>query len=288
VKELLEQYERFPEHIKAAIDRIKRSEHALADTGVAINISNNEEELDCNVNEDNEWSAINNGHDDARCYDKPDEIIENVRDPNTEPLISSNISRGNVSKDEIEYYHNWISNTKQRHNNICEHTNRLSIEESVQQREFGTKYSIPKSDEREEQLHKYESQLNERQLRVYNTYVEHLNNPNASQLIMFVSGEGGTGKSRLIECIKLYTRLTIGRTSGSWGSIVIMAPTGSSASNIGGNTWQSHISASGSNQWKLSDPLGADTQKYLLSKGDGCKLERKVHGDLQEAISPAC
>jgi hypothetical protein len=49
-----------------------------------------------------------------------------------------------------------------------------------------------------------------------------------------------------------------------------MAPTGSSASNIGGNTWHSQISASGG-KWKLAEKLGPDTQKYLLSKGEGCK-----------------
>ena len=82
---------------------------ALADTGEAINGSNKEEELDCNVKEDNEWAASNNFHDDSQ-YDESHEIIEKVSDPNSETLKTNfNITRGNVSKDEIDYYHNWIS-----------------------------------------------------------------------------------------------------------------------------------------------------------------------------------
>ena len=63
-------------------------------------------------------------------------------------------------------------------------------------------------------------------------------------MFMFVSGEGGTGKSRLIADVAENTRLIFGKTKGLFGSVLIMAPTATAASGISGFTWQSVLKKS--------------------------------------------
>lgn len=84
-------------------------------------------------------------------------------------------------------------------------------------------------------------QLNVEQRRAYDTAVEHISGETDKQLIMFLSGEGGTGKSKVIHTITLYTRILYGRTEGDWGAVLKTAPTGGAAHNIGGSTWQSAL-----------------------------------------------
>jgi hypothetical protein len=61
------------------------------------------------------------------------------------------------------------------------------------------------------------------------------------QLIMFVSGEGGTGKSHLIKIITEYAALKFGKSRRRYGNVIRWAPTGCAAFNIGGVTWQSGV-----------------------------------------------
>ena len=57
------------------------------------------------------------------------------------------------------------------------------------------------------------------------------------QMLLSVSGEGGTGKSRVIEAVCAYFE-AIGRRS----SLIVCAPTGNAAVNIGGSTIHSSAS----------------------------------------------
>ena len=56
---------------------------------------------------------------------------------------------------------------------------------------------------------------------------------------MFMTGEGGTGKSEVIKHLVEYTRLYFGKQKRIYGSAMAMGPTGSSSRNVGGFTWQS-------------------------------------------------
>lgn len=60
-------------------------------------------------------------------------------------------------------------------------------------------------------------------------------------IIQFVSGGAGVGKSKYIDCIVEKTRLHFGKQPGMYGSVLTMAPTGCSARNVGGFTWQSAL-----------------------------------------------
>jgi hypothetical protein len=86
--------------------------------------------------------------------------------------------------------------------------------------------------------------FDDEQRHAYNTVKKALdgtNHSNRTQLIMFASGEGGTGKSHFIKAISEYANLKFGKTRGKYGRVIRWGPTGSSAYNIGGCTWQSGL-----------------------------------------------
>ena len=56
------------------------------------------------------------------------------------------------------------------------------------------------------------------------------------QLRMVVSGEGGSGKSHLIDCIVLYSIIHYGYDHTLHGPVLVVAPTGMAANNINGST----------------------------------------------------
>ena len=93
--------------------------------------------------------------------------------------------------------------------------------------------------------------------------------PKPGQLVMLLSGQGGTGKSRVVECLKLYVITKYGKTEGSWGPIVLCGPTGNSSFNIGGSTWQSALGKG--LVTKKNQKLSSETIKNLQGKGKGCK-----------------
>lgn len=62
-----------------------------------------------------------------------------------------------------------------------------------------------------------------------------------TQVVQFVTGGAGVGKSEYIQCVIEIVRLYYGRQRGFYGSVLAMAPTGAAAYNIGGMTWQSAL-----------------------------------------------
>ena len=99
-----------------------------------------------------------------------------------------------------------------------------------------------------------------------------MNGETTEQLIGFVTGEGGTGKSMLIQTLKEYCQLTFGKQEGIYGSALAMAPTGCAASNIEGYTWQSitccGFSTNSENDMKPSQ----ETARLIGEKIKGVKL----------------
>ena len=94
-------------------------------------------------------------------------------------------------------------------------------------------------DERLNMLQMNVSRLTQQQLKAYNIAVEYISGEKNSQMLMFVTGEGGTGKSFLISLIMEYTQICHGKQKNLYGSALVVAPTVAAASLIGGYTWQS-------------------------------------------------
>ena len=91
------------------------------------------------------------------------------------------------------------------------------------------------------QLNKSYNLLNEKQKRAVDTICSALSNQNQanSQLQMFLTGEGGTGKSEVIKLAIEFAKLYFGKQLGNYGPALAMAATGTAGKNIGGFTWQS-------------------------------------------------
>ena len=96
----------------------------------------------------------------------------------------------------------------------------------------------------QEELRNLIGQLGHDQLNVLKLVAAHFHNlpltktkinPHG-QLRLFLSGSAGTGKSRLIECIKLYTLMVFGYNHTKHGPVLIAASTGIAAIGINGQT----------------------------------------------------
>jgi hypothetical protein len=104
------------------------------------------------------------------------------------------------------------------------------------------------------------------QKRAYEKAIAHLTGENPDQLRMFLSGEGGTGKSKVLKLVIEFTRLHFGRTEGHHGAVIPMGPTGPSAHNINGFTYHT-IAALGSGS-SAGPNIG---QKTAEQKGQGMR-----------------
>jgi hypothetical protein len=80
---------------------------------------------------------------------------------------------------------------------------------------------------------------NERQVFALEKAMSHIYGGVDKQLLMFCSGQGGTGKSRVIELLTEICRLHYGKQPGEYGAVILAGPTGTSSHNISGYTYQS-------------------------------------------------
>lgn len=75
----------------------------------------------------------------------------------------------------------------------------------------------------------------------FEAYTEFPDHTEGEPLRMFLSGEGGTGKSHVLHAIIKHARIKWGRTAGCYGPVLVVAPTGNAAYNVGGYTWHSYV-----------------------------------------------
>jgi hypothetical protein len=99
-----------------------------------------------------------------------------------------------------------------------------------------------------------------------------LNGETPEKLLGFVTGEGGTGKSMLIQTLKEYCQLTFGKQEGIYGSALAVAPTGCAASNIEGYTWQSVAGCGYTTNSENDMRPGQETARLIGEKIKGVKL----------------
>jgi hypothetical protein len=91
------------------------------------------------------------------------------------------------------------------------------------------------------------------------------------QMIQFVSGAGGTGKSELIKMTRNLAKFKLGKTIGMYGPFLALSPTGSSANGIGGFTYQSVCKTRLLNS-KCGKP------NFFVSKANGRKMGSNFRG----------
>jgi hypothetical protein len=155
-------------------------------------------------------------------------MISNDMDPATGTSVYEN-----VSKQKMTSLKCYISVQQRKFMDNCLLENQLSATEM--QRAPDIYFKNPKW----RAFHDKSSRLCGRQRLAFDIATSYINGSRTGQLQMFMSGEGGTGKSEVIKFIMEYTRLFFGKTRGLYGPVVALGPTGVASNNIGGFTRQS-------------------------------------------------
>lgn len=229
----------------------------------------------CSVHDlDDGIEPVINGHNDD--HDNV-EVTEN--ELNSQLNIENELRPGiqvmtNISQSCKQYFMKYIGNRQKKHLLDLAAANQINYENGYICHKSNEVVELDNSLLRTEMLNANVLLLTTEQLDAYETAVEYISGDNGKQLIMFVSGEGGTGKSYLISLILEYTRLTYGKQKGIYGSAIAVAPTGAAASVIGGFTWQSVYSKGISKKKKSHSEthMSPVTAKAVGAKLNGLKL----------------
>lgn len=273
LKQLINEGE-LPLYVQPMLDR----EH------VSRGFRNNNHKI--NNNEDNGETAPRlNGYDNDN-YDNSDdyddnnanvELIEN--DEDSEITVQRELRPGvevmtNISQLFKQYFVQYIQNRQRKFMLNLAEENQIND----QQRSFYSKsievVPLNNSLQRTELLNARIALLTIEQLDAYNTITKYVIGDNPQQMLMFVSGEGGTGKSYLIEVIVEFARLTYGKQKGIYGPVIIITPTGAAASVVGGFTWQAIYGKGYSKKQKNKNEVQMSpiTAKAVGTKLNGLKF----------------
>jgi PIF1-like helicase len=223
-----------PSYVLPTLNRQQQSAAIAADTGVPLPEHENYDERvqhDMDSEIDHEIYV-----DSQHCDTESNQMANNDHDIN----IAVNGVHENITAVQKTYYNNFIQRCQENY------INRVALDnqtEDTNQNEFHPPVKgiqkVKHHDKRLKKLKHDVSKLTTGQKSAYNKAIAHISGENPDQLIMFISGEGGTGKSYLIKLIMEYTRLKYGRQRGLYGATVALAPTGCAANVIEGYTWQS-------------------------------------------------
>ena len=185
-----------------------------------------------------------NNSSDENSYVIDESNMPQLGDSITIPLSSNNLSVEcliNLTASNMRYCQNFIQNIQNKHTENLKQKN--SIQSTTNNDNITTGCNlhcrVDNYDERLNALHMNVSRLTQQQLKACNIAVEYISGDKNSQMLMFVTGEGGTGKSFLISLIMEYTQICHGKQKGIYGAALAVAPTGAAASVISGDTWQS-------------------------------------------------
>lgn len=189
------------------------------------------------------------------------------------PQLSTERFMPNIPPTNLVYYQNYITTMRNAHRELFNTEHRLSsVEIAAKWADPNAHYDIPNVDVHREALDADVLSLNTEQRNAYDIAVDHISGAAGKQLIMFLSGEGGTGKSKVIHTITLYTRILFGKTEGDWGAVLKTAPTGGAAHNIGGSTWHSALGNNGTKKWRSTDVISDASIVSLQIRGKGTVL----------------
>jgi len=195
-----------------------------------------EEEDETVINDDDLIPDVRiqaNDEEDAIDNDDIDEDMQDIIYDHMEAVEHTNV-RENISKKKMIALRNYISEQQQKFMDNYLLENQLSPDEMMSPPDLH--YSNTKWNALNNIV---DQKLSGRQRQAYDKVISYINGSSSGQLMMFMSGEGGTGKSEVIKLIMDYTRIYFGRTYGLYGPVVALGPTGVSSNNIGGFTWQS-------------------------------------------------
>ena len=219
-------FDELPDYVQRSIRNIQRSEEVLASSGDPLNgepesceeAAENFDDLFINENFQ-DVGAINNPYSGIEERSMGDAVIKEVK-------YSTDVGT-------MSYLYNFIDSLR-----ISMRTDeKTQMTEEEQQR--NERVAISDEEAKSQLLQdKYLSRFSDDQMTAFRIFRDAVANVASEQVVMVLTGEGGTGKSDVIHAIKLQTQLIVGKVAGYRGACVNMAPTGAAAFNIQGNTWQ--------------------------------------------------
>ena len=177
---------------------------------------------------------------------------------------SISVSNDGIIKDltptNMQYYKSFIDKMMSTQRSNAKHKHQIQLHEEATDCVFSS-FSHILNNNTTRKIYPYENHekrladltslvqtLNAKQKISFDIIVKHFTSDDPShQLGMFLTGEGGTGKSKVIEYAIEFSRLYFGRQRGHYGPGLAVAQTGTASSNIGGFTWQSVTNKNGIN-----------------------------------------
>ena len=263
---------RLPPYVAPMYDKQIRSNNLTNNHGTILNnnvensVNDSDEEIDYTEPTITDTYEPNSG-----------QTVEFVQNDQTDLSTTPNENvTTQLSTIRHTYYKNFIQNAqadyieKQELNNqiISSHSSEITYTSPLMQ----TISRVDNYDERYAKLASDIMKLTSGQKEAYDKAVDHISGRNPAQLIMFTSGEGGTGKSFIIALIMEYTRLLYGKQEGLYGAAVAMAPTGCAANVVKGYTWQSCYAKGRGDDTSDSITMTQTTARKVGEKFKGTRL----------------
>lgn len=270
--QVLKTANKLPMHVLTQIDTFKKSEDILNDMGDAVyagqEIESDNEEVEHSGDDDGSISG------DSQCEegDIMGELEDSMRDITVAHSGESSIdcavgddgelmqpesllNESNDVKDvaiinraQCMYFTQYIKEqiaiclTKYMQENTTCNTQSNSLNGNTSNMLQGNKIPVENEAERCAEFRERRERLTIDQAGAINTIEPCIKNPAQNDgMIQYVSGGAGVGKSEYIKCSTEMTRLHYGKQPGRYGSVLILAPTGCSARNVSGYTWQSAL-----------------------------------------------
>jgi hypothetical protein len=245
-----------PSYVLRSLKRIQRSEAILADAG----------EPEAERDADNNTGYAEGFYDEHESHYNTAGVSEVSAFTYTDRVVTR------VEVNQWAFLHAYIRSVKDAVTAQRDAATTMTAEERAR-KDADPAIFIPVSgaDVRQSQLDEEVQQLNPEQRRAYLRAVDHIAGQTGQQMVMFLSGEGGTGKSKVIGAISTFTQLLHGKTVGSWGAVLKTAPTGGAAHNIGGSTYHSALSKV-TNNGKAQQGITEGTVVALQRKAVGTAL----------------
>mmetsp|Transcript_16691 Transcript_16691/g.28000 ORF Transcript_16691/g.28000 Transcript_16691/m.28000 type:complete len:952 (-) Transcript_16691:144-2999(-) len=245
----------FPTYVMPALQRIADSETFLRTVPQPTHGLANE----------NEGEEKQDSDSDSDCADipPPDPVDEHTHLDSllTSELLSDlqptpgDILATNVSSNKYRKYRNFTAAALRQYMDNFAAENRIDAEDMYFLRQHNSLEfrRVSNHAQREEVLEQQLTSLTMHQREAYDKIVSHLTDESSPPLLMFLTGEGGTGKSRVIHLVTEFTHLHFGKQEGLHGAVLVCAPTGTSANNINGFTWHSVLGKGQSQSYTLSE-----------------------------------
>ena len=250
--EALKKSNQLPTNVLTQIATFSKSDDILNDLGDVVHLDQNEmpEKNDDDSGEsDSDVDGMNAiVDDDALSDDEKDEVdLSESVNPETLDNTGKATDVQVISSKQVKYLKKFVKNE------VANYMNNYTQENSSDHVPSGNSISssnhnkrIPLSceEQRRQKLEERVARFTPDQRRAFDVMMQKIKGINEDSgtmeaMIQFITGGGGVGKSEYINCTAEATRLHYGKQPGTYGSVLIMGPTGGAAHNINGFTWQS-------------------------------------------------